>query len=220
MKKYLITGLIILLPIALTLMIIVFLFDFFTEPFITIVGPLVDLIQERAHVKLPQEVTLFFSRLLSLIFLCVFIFILGFITQLVLVKMIIRWGNLILFRIPFIKTVYKVSRDIFAALFSSDGKKAFKRPVMVPFTSKPNYCIGFEAGEVAEELKTKIDTPITSVFVPTAPHPISGFLFFLPKSDVLEVDMTNEDAVKFLVSCGMIMPGASAKEEDDNGHPT
>lgn len=219
MKKHLLTGLIILLPIALTMMIIVFLFDFFTEPFITIVGPLVDLIQEKAEVQFPREITLFFSRFLSLIFLCVFIFILGFITQLVLVKIIIRWGNLILFRIPFIKTIYKVSRDIFAALFSADGKKAFKRPIMVPFTAKPNYCIGFEAGEVAEELKKKINVPISAVFAPTAPHPISGFLFFIPQSDIHPVDMTNEDAVKFLVSCGMILPGAELRKEDEHEHP-
>lgn len=214
MKKHLITGLIILLPVALTLMIIIFLFDFFTEPFVSIVGQLVDLIQEKADISLPHGITLFISRVLSLIFLCVFIFFLGVITQLFLVKTIIKWSNRILFRIPFIKTVYKVSRDIFAALFSADGKKAFKRPVMIPFPCSPNNGMGFEAGEVAEELKNKIDTPIVSVFVPTAPHPISGFLFFIPESDVHGIDMTNEEVVKFLVSCGMILPDADKKEEN------
>lgn len=206
MKKHLLTGLIILLPVALTLMIIIFLFDFFTEPFVTIVGPLVDLLQEEAGVHLPEGLTLFISRLLSLIFLCFFILLLGFVTQLFLVEMVMNWGNLILFRIPFIKTVYKVSRDIFAALFSADGKKAFKRPVMIPFPSKPNHCLGFEAGEVAQECQEKIKIPLISVFVPTAPHPISGFLFLVPESDVKRIDMTNEEVVKFLVSCGMILP--------------
>lgn len=213
MKKHLITGLIILLPIALTLMIITFLFDFFTEPFVTLVDPLVDLLKEKAQIALPHGITLFLSRLLSLLLLCIFIFFLGVVTQLFLVKMVINWGNLILFRIPFIKTVYKVSRDIFAALFSPEGKKAFKRPVMMPFPTKPNYCLGFEAGEVAAECQAKVNKPLFSVFVPTAPHPISGFLFLVPKEDVREVDMTNEEVVKFLVSCGMILPEADTKEE-------
>ena len=216
MRKHLITGLIILLPVALTLMIILFLFDFFTEPFVSIVGPLVDLAQEKLHIFLPHGLTLFISRILSLIFLCVFIFLLGVITQLFLVKIIIHWSNQVLFRIPFIKTVYKVSRDIFAALLSSEGKKAFKRPVMIPFPSKSNYCLGFQAGEVANECREKIKTPLVSVFVPTAPHPISGFLFLMPEADVRTIDMTNEEAVKFLVSCGMIVPeSGTLKAEDD-----
>lgn len=214
MKKHLLTGLIILLPVALTLMIIMFLFDFFTEPFVTIVGPLVDFLQEKANVHLPEGLTLFISRLFSLILLCLFILLLGFVTQLFLVKMVMNWGNLILFRIPFFKTVYKVSRDIFAALFSSEGKKAFKNPVMIPFPSKPNYCLGFEAGEVASECKEKVKIPLTSVFVPTAPHPISGFLFLIPESDVKRVDMTNEEVVKFLVSCGMILPQKDSQEQE------
>jgi len=219
MKKHLITGLIILLPIALTLMIIVFLFDFFTEPFVNIVGPLVNLFQKKADVILPHGLTLFLSRLLSLIFLCIFIFLLGVVTQLFLVKVIIKWANHVLFRIPFIKTVYKTSRDIFAALFSSEGKKAFKNPVMIPFPSKPNHCLGFEAGEVAQEISEKIKTPLTSVFVPTAPHPISGFLFLVPKSDVYRIDMTNEEVVKFLVSCGMIVPGSDDPKGEADDRP-
>lgn len=219
MRKHLITGLVILLPVALTLMIIFFLFDFFTEPFITIVGPLVDLLQSKLHIVLPQELILFISRLLSLIFLCIFILLLGVVTQLFLVKVIIKWANLLLFRIPFIKTVYKVSRDIFAALFSSEGKKAFKRPVMIPFPSRPNHCLGFEAGEVAEECREKVKTPLVSVFIPTAPHPISGFLFLIPETDVQNIDMTNEQVVKFLVSCGMILPESDSVRGPDDESP-
>ncbi|PIS02964.1 MAG: hypothetical protein COT85_02740 [Chlamydiae bacterium CG10_big_fil_rev_8_21_14_0_10_42_34] len=215
MKKQLITGVIILLPVALTLMVIIFLFDLFTEPFINIVGPLIDLIQSKIHIHFPPGFTLFLSRLFSLIFLCTFIFFLGVITQLFLVKTLIGWGNQILYKIPFIKTVYKVSRDIFAALFSADGKKAFKRPVMVPFPGKPNYCLGFEAGDVSKEIQEKTKADLTAVFVPTAPHPISGFLFLMPKTDVHQIDMSNEETVKYLVSCGMILPKSETKETDE-----
>lgn len=215
MKKYLLTGFIILLPVAFTLMVIFFLFDLFTEPFITIVDPLVKLIQKNLPFTLPHGLTVFLSRLFSLVFLCIFIFLLGFVTRWFLVKNFINWGNRIMFRIPFIRTVYRASRDIFSALFSAEGKKAFKRPVMIPFPSLPNYCMGFVAGEVAEECQQKVKVPLVSVFAPTAPHPISGFLFLVPEKDVHNVDMTNEEVVKFLVSCGMIVPESEMKEPDE-----
>ncbi len=217
MKKYLITGLIILLPGVLTLMVILFLFDLFTAPFISVVGPLVNLMQTKLSLILPKGFTLFISQVLSLIFLCLFILLLGFITQSFIVKRLIIWGNKILYRIPLIKTIYKITSDMFAAIFSTDGKKAFKRPVMIPFPSKPNFCLGFEVGDVAKECQKKVNTPLTSVFSPTAPHPISGFLFLIPKEDVQPIDMTNEEVFTFLVSCGMIVPGSQIKgsELDD-----
>jgi uncharacterized membrane protein len=217
MKKTLITGFIILLPVILTLMLILFLFDLFTEPFVNIVGPLVTLIQHHLPFVLPSGLTLFLSRILSLIFLCLFIFLLGFITQLFLVKSVMNWADRVLFRIPFIRTIYRVSRDVFAALFSTEGKKAFKRPVMMPFPSRPSHCLGFLAGEVATECQQKVKTPLVSVFAPTAPHPISGFLFLVPAADVHDVDLTNEEVVKFLVSCGMILPESEMTENDE--HP-
>lgn len=215
MKKYLLTGFIILLPVALTIVVIFFLFDLFTAPFITVVTPLVELIQKHLPFALPHGFILFLSRLFSLVFLCIFIFLLGLVTQLFLVKNFINWADQLMFRIPFIRTVYKVSRDVFSALFSTEGKKAFKRPVMIPFPGEPNYCLGFVAGEVAEECRQKVDVPLVSVFAPTAPHPISGFLFLVPEKDVYDVDMTNEEVVKFLVSCGTIVPESEMKEPDE-----
>lgn len=211
MKKYLLTGLVLLLPIVLTLMIIFFLFDLFTEPFFYFLSPLV----EDLPFSLPHSLVVFLSRMLSLLLLVVLIFLLGVITQLFIVDALARWSNRLIFRIPFISTVYRVSRDIFAALFSTDGKKAFKRPVMIPFPSKPNYCLGFEAGDVAQECQEKAPVPLKAIFAPTAPHPVSGFLFLVPISDVHSVDMTNEEVVKFLVSCGTILPETEQEASDD-----
>jgi len=215
MKKYFITGLIIALPVALTLMVMAFLFDFFTAPFITIVGPFIKFLQSKLPFILPDGLTLFLSRFFSLLFLSIFIFFLGVVTQWFLVKHLLSWGDKLMFRIPLIRTVYRVSRDILSALFSTDGKKAFKRPVMIPFPSKPNHCLGYVAGEVAKECQEKVSTPLLSVFAPTAPHPISGFLFLVPEADVKEIEMTNEDVLKFLVSCGMILPESEMKGDDD-----
>jgi len=209
-KKYLITGLVILLPLALTLMIIFFLVDFFTSPFLHIVEKHIF-----AKVSLPHGLVIFISRILALILLAVFILLLGIVARWFIIKNIISGTNSILSRIPLIKTIYKVSRDVIAALFSLNGKKAFKHPVMIPFPHRPSYSLGFQAGEVAEEIRNTIKTPLVSVFAPTAPHPITGFLFLIPEKDVYKLDMSNEDAVKYLVSCGLIHSTDQPPEADD-----
>lgn len=206
MKKYLLTGLIILLPVALTLMIISFLFDLFTTPFVQLFTSLLDLIQIRLALTLPDSLILFLARLSSLLFLGLFIFLLGFITRWFFIKSLLQWGQRIIDKIPIVKTVYKVSKDILSALFSTDGKKAIKHAVLVPFPEHPNFCVGFQAGEVAEECQKKVDSPLVSVFIPTAPHPISGFLLLMPEKDVKKIQMGNEDVIKLLVSCGMVVP--------------
>lgn len=215
MKKYLLTGLVILMPVALTLMIIIFLFDFFTEPFVNVVGNLFKVLSERAHISLSPALAVFISRVLALILLCISIFLLGILARWFVIKNILAGTNQILSRIPLIKTVYKVSRDIIAALFSVEGKKAFQYPVLLPFPSRPSFCVGFRAGELAKEIKEKVSTPLSPVFVPTAPHPISGFLFLIPDEDIYRLDMTNEEAVKYLVSCGLIKPESDLKPTEN-----
>ncbi len=211
MKKHLLTGVVILLPVALTLMVLTVLFDFFTEPFLNMVTPLIEWIP----LNIPHDVAIFLSRVLSLIFLLLFILILGFLVQLFLVRSVMNAANELLYKIPLIKTVYRVTKDVISALFSADGKKAFKRPVRIPFPGKPTYAIGFEAGKVAKECQEKVPLPLTGIFCPTAPHPISGFFFLIPTEDVEGVDMSNEEAVKFLVSCGMILPESKVKKIDE-----
>ncbi|HSX38820.1 MAG TPA: DUF502 domain-containing protein [Chlamydiales bacterium] len=207
MKKYLLTGLIVLLPVLLTLMIIFFLVDFFTSP-------LAHLIQVHILEKteLPGALTLFISRIFSLILIVFCIFLLGIVARWFVIKHIISVATSLLSRIPLIKTVYKTSRDIIAALFSLDGKKIFKQSVLFPFPHRPTFALGFHAGEVADEIKEAVQTPLVSVFAPTAPHPITGFLLLVPETDVYPLDMSNEEAVKYLVSCGLVYPKGKKNE--------
>ena len=216
MKKYLLTGLVILMPVALTAMIIMFLFDFFTEPFVNIVGKLFELISQKASFNPPPALAVFISRILALILLCIFIFLLGMLARWFLIKNLLSGANKILSRIPLIKTVYKISKDIISALFSTEGKKAFKYPVLIPFPHDPSFCLGFQAGEVAQEIKEKLKAPVTSIFIPTAPHPISGFLVLVPEKDVHKINMSNEEAVKYLVSCGLINPDSDSSQNLHN----
>jgi uncharacterized membrane protein len=206
MKKYFITGLVILMPVALTVMIIAFLFKFFTAPLVPFVTELFLKIEAMYNFELTEALTVFVSRILALILLTLFILVLGMLARWFIIKHTIALAHRLIDRIPIVKTVFNVSRDIFGAIFSTDNKKAFEHPVIIPFPRPPFHAVGFRAGPVAAECQAKVNVPLTTVFLPTAPHPISGFLFLIDASQTHRVDMTNEDAVKFLVSCGIIQP--------------
>ena len=211
MRKYFFAGLVIFLPIALTIVVIIFLFDFFTTPFVPLVQQLVDRLQPYLPVIISHDLHTFLARLLALVMMIISVFLLGFVTRWFLIRHPLKWLNALMERIPFMKTVFKVTRDVSAALFAEGKGKAFQRPVLVPFPYPPSYSIAFISGEVPEECQRNVTTPLVPVFAPTAPHPISGFLFLVSKDLVREVNMTNEDAVKFLVSCGVIIPSKEGK---------
>ena len=206
MKKHLLTGLVILLPVVLTIFIIHFLFNFFTTPFIAPVKGLLIFLHDQFGLTASPLVHIFFVRLIALILLVLFVLALGAIARHIFLKHMVNRFHALVARIPFVKGVYTMSRDIFSALLSTEGKKAFEAPVLIPFPTKPSLSIGFLAGEVAPECQRRAPTKLRSVFTPTAPHPISGFLLLIPESDIQRLSVSNEDAIKYIVSCGMIIP--------------
>jgi uncharacterized membrane protein len=203
-KKSFITGLVILLPAALTFAIAIFLFNLFTRPF----GPIVRILLDKLPFSLGHDSTLILSRLIALILLCLFILLLGMIAQHFLFRTVANITNYILFRIPVVNTIYKTSRDILSAVFSTDGKQGFKEAVAIPFPCLPHLAVGLSSGDAPVECIEKAGENLVSVFAPTAPHPISGFLFLVPEKDVQTLEMTKEDVIKFLLSCGAIHPAS------------
>lgn len=207
MKKSFLTGLAILMPVALTIMLFAFLIDLFTAPFLGIVTSILKQHQDEHVLLKSPELTTLFARIIILIFLVIIMLFLGWITRWYFIRIGLSLANRVIVKIPFIKSIYKISRDIFSALFSTaEGKKAFKYPVFFPFPSFESYVIGFKTGEVPELFEKKVNQKLECVFIPTAPHPISGYLMLMPPEYVHKIDMTNEEAVKYTVSCGVIIP--------------
>lgn len=185
-------------------MVAVFLFDLFTQPFV----PIIEAIFDKLSLTLSPETTLLLSRLTALVFLFIFITFLGMIASHFLFTSLAKVANYILFRIPFVNTIYKTCRDILSALFATDGKQGFKEVVSVPFPAPPHLAVGLSSGSAPPECEEKAGEELITVFSPTAPHPISGFLFLVPKKDVHTLEMTKEEAIKFLLSCGVVYPEA------------
>jgi uncharacterized membrane protein len=207
MKKSFSAGLIILLPFALSLWVIIYLFDLFTNPLYHLIEHLL-VWYENTQGLLPlrhETVVRLFSRLAALVMTFFFIILLGYLGRKFFFHSLMKATNKLIFKIPLIGTIYRLTKDIMKAMLSSD-QKTFKETIMVPFPSKETYTMGFVTGDVPPSLKQLIPSIDVTVFIPTAPHPISGYVLFCPRASLHSTQVSVEDTFKFLVSCGVIHP--------------
>jgi len=216
MKKYFWTGLVILLPISLTLFIIFYLFDLFTAPFYKLIETLVLKYEATHQLQLlyHENLVIFLSRLIVLVLLVLLIFALGFLGQRYFFKQFLKFFNQIVLRIPFLGAIYRLTKDVTKAFFKADDK-TFKQTVLVPFPTSDSKALGFITGNVPEPFKALAPEVDLSVFVPTAPHPISGFMLLVPKHLVSNLDISVEEGFKFLLSCGVIHPGQNPQSSQE-----
>jgi len=220
MRKYFVTGLVLLLPLALTLAIVFFVVNFFTAPFVEVFKGFfsyLGILQKGFLFLSANQVQLYASQLLILTLLFLFTVFLGWITQWVVVHYFIRLGDYIFHRIPFVRSIYKTSQDVIKTIFGTTTR-SFKQVVLVPFPNKETYSMGLVTREQVPTLKEEGETNLVAVFVPTTPNPTSGFLMLFNPSDVFFLDMKVEEAFKYIISCGVIMTPFKKtvkKEEDD-----
>lgn len=216
MRKYFITGLVILLPVAVTVGIVVFVVDFLTKPFMGIVTPLFTALglENVSFLFLSSDQILRYgSQVIILIGLFVITLGLGVIARWVIFKFFIKISDSVLHRIPLVNKVYKTTQEIIKTLFSSD-KDSFKQVVLAPFPHEGSFSIGLVSQESPKTCQEAVKTDLISVFVPTTPNPTTGFLLMYQKKDLIYIDMKTEDAIKYIVSCGVITPEHPETEED------
>lgn len=217
MKKYFITGLIILLPAAVTLALFVFIVKFLTTPFSAPVESFL------SGMQIAEHGWLFLSReqviqLITQVFILFGLFFitagLGLIARLFFFKWLFRLGDAILHRIPLINKVYKTAQEVIRHLFSSDSK-SFTRVVMVPFLYGNAYSLGLVVKDAPVRCNAAVSKDLVTVFIATTPNPTSGFLALYERKDLVFLDMPVEEAVKYIVSCGVISMPSDAKVVED-----
>ncbi len=201
MKKYFFTGLVLILPLTVTIIILVFVLDLLTEPFVGFVKDLFLAFSDQlGPLTKHPKLLLFIGRVTVLLLMLLTIFILGFLGRRFFFKYLHEKMSSILERIPIVRRVYRITREITKSVLSGE-KKPFSNPVYIPFPHSRSVAIGFETGPVPKKAEIEgID--LQSVFVPTAPHPISGFVLLTRKDDINPLDIRAEEILKFLVSCG------------------
>lgn len=206
MKKHFITGLIILLPLAVTIAVALFVFNLLTDPLAGALAKVLDhydLLETDLFFATGHQIQYFFSQVFILGFLVIFTVILGMIARYFLVNYMINLWDYVIHKIPLIRSIYKASQDVIKTLFTSQNN-SFKQVVLVPFPFPGSYSIGFITQDKADITRGDIEEPKIAVFMPTTPNPTSGFLMLYSKEDVIYIDMKVEDAFKYVVSCGVI----------------
>ena len=193
-KRYFFTGLLISAPIGATIYITIFIVEF-------IAGLVPDrfnpngLLPEIIGYKIPG---------LELIIAFLSFILIGLIFSTLFGKAILGYFDNLITRIPLAGNVYKAIKQITETFSNTDS--AYQKVVLIEYPRKDIYAIGFMTGETKGEIKERPKIEMVNVFVPTTPNPTSGFLLFIPKDDIVELDMSVEDAIKLVVSAGMVVP--------------
>jgi uncharacterized membrane protein len=207
MKKYFITGLVILLPLALTLVIVIFMVNLLTDPFVEIVQSFLDhygLLEQDFLFLSSEQIQYVVSQLLILTSLFFLTVGLGFLARLFFFHYVIKAWDYIIHQIPFIRSVYKTCQDVINTILKSDTK-AFKQVVIVPFPSRESHSIGLVTRENLPGLPSRDGKKMIAVFIPTTPNPTSGYLVMFEEDTVAYLDMKVEEALKYIISCGVIL---------------
>lgn len=206
MKKYFVTGLVILLPLALTVAIVVWVFNLLTEPFVGVIRSLF------AHYHVLDNGFLFLnatlvqellSKIIILALLFFFTVFLGTVARLFFFNSLMKIWDYLIHKIPLISTIYKTCQDVINTIFTSNSN-SFKQVVMVPFPNKETRTIGLVTRDDLPSFIEGSDDKNIAVFVPTTPNPTSGFLVMFKEKDLIYLDMPIESAFKYIISCGVI----------------
>ena len=192
-KNYFFTGILVTAPVVITFWIVISLVRLFDR----IITPIIPLYLN-PNTYLPRDVPG-----LGLIVLVVFLVLIGFIAANFFGSYILRKTELVINKIPLIKVFYKAIKQILETILKNDSK-AFREAVLMEYPRKGVWVIGFTTGEVKGVIRKKVKMQMVNVFVPTTPNPTSGFLLLVPKSQIKPLNANVDDAIKTIVSAGII----------------
>ncbi len=142
---------------------------------------------------------------IGIIIAIAFFFLVGWFATNFLGRMFIRIAEYIVDRVPIIRNLYSAIKQIFETVMASQSQ-AFREVVMLEYPRKGVYSIGFVTGKSEGEVQSATKNDTINVFVPTTPNPTSGYLLFVPKQELIYLNMTVEEGVKLVVSAGIITP--------------
>lgn len=202
LRAYLFTGILVTAPVAITF--------YMAYKFILWVDILVNkMIPEQYQLDnyLPFTIPGLGSIVLVAVLIVVGMFAAGFMG-----RFFLRLGEWIVYKVPLVSSVYSVLKQIFETFFSSKTQ-AFSKVVLLEYPRKGIWILGFVSSEIKGEVKAQFKEEMLNIFIPTTPNPTSGFLIFVPKKDTVELDMSVEEGIKFVISGGLVEPNELKKRK-------
>lgn len=203
LRRYIFSGLLVWIPIWVTLLVIRFLARILDGAYHAV--PVRFQLDTLLGVHIPG---------IGIIFTIVLLLLTGMIAANFLGKKLVSWWDSLIGHIPGVSSVYNGVKQVLNTMFSSNGK-AFRKVLLVEYPRKGLWSIAFQTGVGSQEVNEKMDTEeVVTIFIPTTPNPTSGFLMMIPKKDVHELDMSVDQALKFVISLGVVQPGSAVAHAD------
>lgn len=194
MRKYFITGLLVLVPLSITLWVLHL-----------IVGTLDQSLLLMPEKWRPESTLGFYLPGLGTILTLLIILLTGLVTRNFFGNRLLQWWELLLNRIPVVNSIYSSVKQVSDTLLSPSGN-AFRKAVLIQYPHANCWTIAFQTGVPGGDVRTHLQGDYISVYVPTTPNPTSGFFLMLRRADAIELDMTVDEALKYIISMGVVAP--------------
>lgn len=206
MKKYLVTGLLVWLPLAITVWVLSWLLGALDGVFAALLSATQAVLPASAHANIEA-----LRRVpgLGVVVLGLGMLLTGIFVANIFGQWWFRQWDALMGRIPIVKSIYNSVKQVSDTLFSSTGN-AFREAVLVQYPRAGSWTIAFVTGKPGGEVAARLPGEYVSVYVPTTPNPTSGFFLMMPRADVLELRMSVDEALKYVISMGVVSPDTVA----------
>lgn len=198
LRKYFISGLLVWLPIIITLFVLKFLVDLLSKSLLLL-----------PHELQPDVLLGFHVPGVGVILTVLVIFCTGLFAANFIGSKLVKLGDSLMGRIPLVRSVYTAVKQTTETLFKPGGQ-SFRKVLLVEYPCPGVWSVAFQTGEVSNDIEGTLGgEKMVSYFIPTTPNPTSGFLMMAPKSKVKELDISVDQALKFVISLGVMQPGVA-----------
>jgi uncharacterized membrane protein len=199
LKKYFITGLLIWVPLGITLWVLHLLVSTMDQTLLL----LPEQFQTESWLGLHVPG-------MGVVMTLVVVLVTGLVAANFLGQHLLRFWEGVLGRIPVVKSIYNSVKQVSDTLFTSGGH-AFRKALLVQYPREGSWTIAFLTGEPGGDVANHLQGEYWSIYVPTTPNPTSGFFLMMPKADVIVLDMSVDEALKYIISMGVVSPGSGVR---------
>jgi uncharacterized membrane protein len=200
MKKYIITGLLIWIPLVITIWVLKLVVDVLDQTLLLL--PQEFQTENWLGVHVPG---------MGVVMTLVIVFLTGLFTTNILGARLVRFWHDVLHRIPVVNSIYSSVKQISDTLFSSSGQ-AFRKALLVQWPHERMWTIAFLTGTPGGDVLNHLEGDYVSVYVPTTPNPTGGYFVIVARKDVIELDMSVDEALKYIISMGVVPPNGKSRE--------
>jgi len=194
LRRYFVAGLLVWIPLGVTIFILRVLIGLMDRSLLLVPGK-----------YRPEELLGFAVPGLGIILTLLVVLFTGLLAANFVGRSMVGFWESLLQRIPVVRSVYSASKN-FAEIVFSDSDQSFKKVLLIEYPRKGIYSLAFQTATNLGEVQGRTGEPVVCTFVPTTPNPTSGFIIIVPKRDVIELDMEIDEALKMIISLGVVIP--------------